>query len=72
MALCLVLFFVAMTAWRGALEWAVPQFPAVLQQLLGWAAPAFAAGYLFARWRALRLVRAAYGDAAAAGLNKTL
>ena len=68
----IVAFVVAMAAWKGALTWAVPLMAEDVQKMLGWFAPGFAGGYLFASWRALRLVRRIHGEASAARLNERL
>lgn len=68
----LVLFVAGLALTRYALEQVIPVMPYVFVKALGWALPSFAFGYLFARWRALRLVSRAYGETAAAALNKRL
>ncbi|MEO1406680.1 MAG: hypothetical protein AAFV54_09345, partial [Pseudomonadota bacterium] len=53
-----------MMAISGALTWLVPQLPEIVQKMMGWFGPGFCAGYLFTRWRAARLIAAAFGKEA--------
>jgi hypothetical protein len=67
-----VAFVGGMIAVTGFMHWAIPQFPLIAIKALGWFLPGFAVGYLFMRWRVLRLVSASDGEAAAAALNQRL
>ncbi|MEO1724637.1 MAG: hypothetical protein AAFR84_19850 [Pseudomonadota bacterium] len=54
---CVFFFIITMMAISGALTWLVPQLPEIVQKMMGWFGPGFCAGYLFTRWRAVRLLR---------------